>query len=522
MIIRKNNIEIEFATKKFLRGDLYLPKTEEKLPTLVFRTPYGKKVAQTYFFNSPEWFAEQGFAVFVQDVRGRGDSDGEFTPIRNEAIDGNLTVNWVLNQAWSNQEIFGLGYSYCGLNQIITQKINQNFKAISPALYFTNLFNDCLVQSNTVASSFLLSWAQALGATTFNNLNKHELQEVLLENSTLGLKQYSTKNWFTEWLELCESKVKIPNLVQSEPDIPTLHLGGFYDTFRRSVVSNFQEHKYSNLDNLVMGPWNHYPSKISANYDYESTSNSIWNPSNLIIDFYQKIRNKVDINLDKRVNVGVLNSGNLQISGKKWPPIEPTNINFYLGSSGQANCVVTDGKLEKDISGTSPDYLTYNHADPLILKGGDDCGDPALLELGPKIQNPNEFRFDVLTYTSDIFQIDSLFIGDAYLELYVETTDLVSQWFSRICLVNKKNISINLFDAVLTVNNLDKITKIKLEFGPVSFVIKQGEKLRIQITNGAFPRWEILRDKDGNPVVQKSVILHNINYPSKLVLPMAS
>jgi putative CocE/NonD family hydrolase len=244
MITREENIEIEFETKKFLRGDLYLPQTEEKLPTLVFRTPYGKKVAQTYFFNSPEWFAEQGFAVFVQDLRGRGDSDGEFTPIINEAIDGNLTQKWVLNQTWSNQEIFGLGYSYCGLNQIITQNIYQNFKAISPALYFTNLFNDCLIQGNTVASSFLLSWAQTLGATTFNNLNKHQLYELLLKNSIIDLKQYSTKSWFTDWLELCESRVNLPNLIQSRPDIPTLHLGGFYDTFRRSVVLNFQENKY--------------------------------------------------------------------------------------------------------------------------------------------------------------------------------------------------------------------------------------------------------------------------------------
>jgi predicted acyl esterase len=155
------------------------------------------------------------------------------------------------------------------------------------------------------------------------------------------------------------------------------------------------------------------------------------------------------------------------------------------------------------------------------LAGGDDCGDSSLLEMGPKVQNQNESRFDILCYTSKLFEVDSVFIGNAFLEFFCETADETSQWFSRICLVNKNNQSINLFDSIITMNNLDNLNKVKMDFGPISFCVKKGEKIRIQITNGGFPRWESLRDSLGNLVVQNSTILHNLNYPSRLILPIA-
>ena len=48
-MITKKRVKVELDADVYLEGDLYLPGTEEKLPTLLFRTPYGKEVSQTYF-----------------------------------------------------------------------------------------------------------------------------------------------------------------------------------------------------------------------------------------------------------------------------------------------------------------------------------------------------------------------------------------------------------------------------------------------------------------------------------------
>lgn len=524
-MILKEEVKLKTQEGYILAGIVYRPQTLEKLPTLLFRTPYGKELAQTYFFNSPYWFAECGFSVFIQDVRGRGESGGFFEPIVNESRDGEISAEWVLNQNWSNQQILGLGYSYCGLNQFLTQKSSNLFTAISPALYLNNLFDGCLRQGQTVAMSFLISWTQALGGTTIDYLDKNILSKLVLNNSLRGLRDFANQKWFNEWINILETNVSTNNLVDTKINIPVLHLGGLYDTFRRPVVQIFNEaQKISkNLHNLVLGPWSHFPSKQLDNYQLEPKFGPEWSPSQYVVDFYREIvtlgpaKNSVGT-----VRVAVINDPLLKISGNQWPPVASHEFQLFLRSSGYANSRVDDGELADEIGNTNPDYLTYNHFDPLVILGGDDCGDSYLLELGPKIQNQNELRFDVLTYTTDEFTADQLFIGNAYLDLFYETFDERSQWFSRICLVNEQGLSINLFDSILTLDNTEKLNIVRLDYGPVSFLIKKRQKLRIQISNGAFPRWELLRDNEGKPVVQNSIILHNQNYPSKLTLPIAS
>lgn len=524
-MILKEDVELKSVSNDVLVGSLYRAKTSEKLPTLLFRTPYGKEIAQTYFFNNPFWFVERGFVVFIQDVRGRGGSRGNFEPIINEATDGEIAANWILNQNWSNQKILGLGYSYCGLNQFLAQKKSGLFTAISPALYFNNLFDGCLRQNQTVAMSFLLSWAQALGGTSLDYLDKSSLNKIVLNNSLKDLYKISTKPWFSKWIEVLENSQESSNLIDNQSDIPVLHLGGFYDTFRQTVVDNFNDtiDKSRNIQRLVMGPWSHFPSKQIDNYFLAPNWGKTWSPSENIIEFYNEILTSKELNNSERtIKVCVINDPFLEIHGKKWPPIDYSNYELFLLSSGQANNQTNDGILQDISSDSEPDSLTYDHFDPLIISGGDDCGDATLLELGPKIQNQNELRFNVLTYTSHEFFEDALFVGDSYLDLFYETYDSRSQWFSRICLVTKDGNSINLVDAIITIDNNEVLNRVRLNFGPISFMVKKHERLRIQLSNGAFPRWELLRDREGRPVIQNSRVLHNQAYPSKLTLPKAN
>ena len=71
-----------------LVSDHYYPPAAGPHPTLLMRQPYGRDIASTVVYAHPVWFARHGYNVVIQDVRGRGDSEGEFYPFRNEARDG--------------------------------------------------------------------------------------------------------------------------------------------------------------------------------------------------------------------------------------------------------------------------------------------------------------------------------------------------------------------------------------------------------------------------------------------------
>ena len=94
-----------------LRADVLRPRREGRFPVLVYRTPYGKEFAlkdYTTFRRA----VERGYAVVVQDVRGRYASAGEFRPYGNEGRDGYDTIEWAAAQPWSNGAVGTFGNTF--------------------------------------------------------------------------------------------------------------------------------------------------------------------------------------------------------------------------------------------------------------------------------------------------------------------------------------------------------------------------------------------------------------------------
>ena len=71
-----------------LDADIYRPDGDGPWPVLLLRQAYGRRVAATVVYAHPAWYAAQGYIVVVQDVRGRGTSEGFFKALEHEAADG--------------------------------------------------------------------------------------------------------------------------------------------------------------------------------------------------------------------------------------------------------------------------------------------------------------------------------------------------------------------------------------------------------------------------------------------------
>lgn len=75
--------------------------TDKKIPAVLVRTPYGKKKGVEIYYR----FVQRGYALVVQDTRGREDSTGKWQPNYYEVEDGDDTLNWIAEQEWSDGQV---------------------------------------------------------------------------------------------------------------------------------------------------------------------------------------------------------------------------------------------------------------------------------------------------------------------------------------------------------------------------------------------------------------------------------
>jgi len=100
---------------------IWRPRGEGPWPVLLMRQPYGRAIASTVTYAHPRWYAERGFLVAVQDVRGRGGSQGQFAGFAQEAIDGATAVRWCRVLEGSSGRVGTYGFSYQGLSQLLLE-----------------------------------------------------------------------------------------------------------------------------------------------------------------------------------------------------------------------------------------------------------------------------------------------------------------------------------------------------------------------------------------------------------------
>jgi len=102
-----------------LAASLYLPKNPEgPLATVLVRLPYGR-LDYSEGYGSGMFFAKHGYAVLVEELRGTGDSGGEFLPWRDADGDGVATLDWISRQPWSNGKVGTFGCSALGETQLV-------------------------------------------------------------------------------------------------------------------------------------------------------------------------------------------------------------------------------------------------------------------------------------------------------------------------------------------------------------------------------------------------------------------
>jgi len=119
-----------------LNAAVYRPRAATSgVPAVVELTPYTIETAH----GEGQYFPGRGFAYVAADVRGRGDSEGEFVPTVNDAQDGYDLIDWIVQQPWSDGRVVLYGGSYTGQNQwLMLGSGHPAIAAASPAAAFAS------------------------------------------------------------------------------------------------------------------------------------------------------------------------------------------------------------------------------------------------------------------------------------------------------------------------------------------------------------------------------------------------
>jgi hypothetical protein len=489
-----------------LTADIYRPITDEKLPVLLMRQPYGKAIASTVVYAHPKWYARQGYIVVIQDVRGRGDSEGEFKLFETEIDDGYDTLDWVANLEGSNGKVGMYGFSYQGMTQLYCA-ISQHsaLKTICPAMIAYDLYSDWAYENGAFCYELNLAWAVQLAAETARlkgdlsaykilylasrNLPFYDIPIILEET----LKKYCPSNFYYQWLNHPKNSDYWHNLSPKtyfdNIDLPMLHIGGWFDTYLRGTLNLYQEmsKKSQFPQSLIIGAWSHLPwGNTLGDRHYTQEANN--NINELQITWFDKYLKGI-----KKNNLFSKNIQLFQMGSNKWIKLNNYNSKkykgFYLNSTGLANIRDDDGKL------IIANNKNIEHQEDIIIhdfwRSPSSLGGHSSIFSGSLERSKLDNRSDIITYTSDIFTEDLEIIGDIELEIYAsadsdsfDLSAVISQVFSDGKVYNFSQGYIKVIE-----NDAKKPIKFKLQSTCIK--IEKNTRIRLSISCANFPAYAV-------------------------------
>ncbi len=488
-----------------LAANVYLPADRARMPAILERTPYGKGDGITPNYQA---FVDRGYAVVVEDVRGRYESEGVFRPLHQEPADGDDTLNWIARQPWSDGKVGMIGGSYRGIVQWKAALTNNpHLKAIFPVVAGYDDYRDRFYSNGgAIKLGHRLGWiSENLKVPGYHpDFGKFVLHlplrtsDVAATGGTSEMYQQALAHpSFDSFWRAISTREQIQNV-----HLPVFSVGGWYDNFAESDLEAFAAlHKTSGLNRVLIGPWPHNMSYKFQGVDFGPQS-SVPVRQYQLEWFDQWLLGK-DSPLVSRPPVKIFIMGsNRWRELQEWPPEGARPEKFFLDSGGKANSLNGDGTLaDQPVRRQAEDRYTFNPRDPVPTRGGAVCCNPQIFAWGPMDQRPVEARKDVLVYSTRPLKRDVEVIGPVYAVLYVATTAKDTDFTAKLVDVFPDGYARNLTDGILRLryrNSLEQpqlaregeVYRITVDAGVTGNVFLKGHRIRLEISSSNFPRFD--------------------------------
>lgn len=505
--VRADEVMIPMRDGTLLAADLVTLDDDAARPTLLVRTPYSR--AATRAADDTIGLARLGWAVVVQDVRGRFGSEGTFDPYRQEPADGADTIAWCAEQPWSNGRIATWGPSYVGATQLLAASaLPPALGAISPMVTSARYDHGWTFEGGALNLGFIMPWAALMAAS-----------DPAVEAGALGELMALGEDWdaafrhplgdhpvrhlfppFDRWLA-ADHGPAFTGAAASEAfeqmDVPGFHVAGWYDVFCEGSLQLWQGLRERSAterarrgQRLVVGPWTHERLFLSMTPEMDFGLRGDGTAADVrgeMLRFLASALDGEDVEGGARLFVMGANDW---IDVEEWPPpSSPTP--YWLTSVQGANSDAGDGVLVREASeAEGADRFRYDPEDPVPTRGGRTLG-PYLPMSGPVDQRPVEVRDDVLVYTSDILSLDLTVVGTIRATIGFSTSGRSADVTVKVVDVHPDGRALNVVDSIRRLAFVPgQPQAVEVEVGSTAMCFRAGHRIRVEISSSNFPRFD--------------------------------
>jgi len=524
-------------------------------PTLLMRQPYGRDIASTVVYAHPVWFARHGYHVAIQDVRGRGGSEGDFYPFRNEGRDGAETIAWLRTHPACNGRVGMYGFSYQGATQLLAAAEQpEGLLCIAPQMTAVDLYHGWFYHNGALRLSSALGWGIQMLREDARRRGLHEASD-RLETAWANVRVQAAqvpyaahpaiadgalpsyvRDWFaqrtpSEYWSAMDLSARVDRI-----RIPALHLAGWFDTYLEGSIAGYvalrngagsefaRENQY-----LIAGPWVHIPWGDRVGEANLGEAALINTDEILLRWFNHWLKDSGEFEGEARVRYFAM-GWNEWRSAEEWPA--EATLALYLRSKGNANSRKGDGTLmlAAPQGDEAHDVFVYDPEVPVMAPGGPQA------QSGPFDQAALEIGNNVLVYTSRPVAQEMEIFGQPRVRLFAATSAAHADLTAKMVRVTATGRADFVCMGIVRSSWLfretgyaaDRVHAWEFALEPTALVLKPGERVRLEVASSAFPLYDRNPSTDVAPELADNwnwarstqQVLHTAEHPSAMYLPV--
>jgi len=517
--------------------------TNESLPFLIERTPYGVDGSNSDFVNSRYTeLAQSGYIFVMEDIRGRYESQGQFVMMRpiaahhdpksadpsgiDESTDTYDTVAWLIKNVPNNDGRVGVvGISYPGfLAAEAGIDPHPAVKAISPQAPMTDVWiGDDFFHNGAFRQTYGYDYVLGMESSkeaTFTKLNEDAYTYFLGAESFAGAGKKSGTSNLPTWQAFLEhpsydqfwqSRAVQPHLTRVT--VPTLEVGGWWDQEDmwgpQAEYAALEPHDSDHEVFLALGPWNHGEWARTTRHlgvvDFGAATGDQFREQIEAPFFAHYLKDQPGFNLEDTASFQTGSDRWMRYS--HWPPKNVRERDLYLGANGS----LTFDKPASNLTFTS---YTSDPANPVPYRAR-----PIEATYAPtgsgwytwlvQDQAPYSRRKDVAAWTTPVLDHDITVTGEVIADLHASTSGTDGDWVVKLIDVYPSDPALGKMSGyqLMIVDEIfrgryresyehpaaipaNKVEEYKYSLHGADHVFLKGHRIMVQVQSSWFPLYD--------------------------------
>ncbi len=541
-----------------LATDVYRPKGDGPFPAVLVKTPYNFNTiggASLMFANEA---IERGYAVVVQNERGRYYSEGEWEILGRPRTDGYDSLTWIEEQPWSDGKVATWGCSSTAEWQMaLAAQDHPAHAAMIPMASGAGIgrVGEYYEQGNwykggvhqTLFTVWLYGVQQNIRPQFPRGLSQEQLQrlrkayDLAADMPEMDWAKHMRTLPSVDWLKTADgNEGPGADFMRRKPNDPGWYEGGLYHDDEDFGVPAYWFNSWFDVSQgpnlalynharnnasmqsvrdgqyMMIAPTLHcafyrtpeYSDYIAGDLNVGNAYYDYWGTIFQFLDYYMKEEDNGFHEETPRVRFYTMGRNQWE-DADAWPPEDVVMTPMYLASAGSANSVFGDGTLSSEMAAGGSDTFVYDPMNPVPSLGGGVCCNRGASLGGSFDQRGIEARADVLVYTSEPLEQAVDVTGFVRAKLFVSSDARDTDFTVKLVDVHPDGSAWNVDDTILRARYREGYDKeVLMEDGEVyelnptamstSYEFKAGHRIRVEVASSKFPQYMRNLNTGGN------------------------